>query len=266
MSLNILTRCLITGDAVRSLSNVRTPQDLNETLAVLFSLKNVDEIDKEELDKAIASFMSTDLSYGLRYNSDTYRLFDLLGFNGLFFDATHRSCRLPRSVVTTDDEHIPLPRDIDYTSKIEGDNIAVPFTAEQVRTCIREVLDLPSEKRSVSNLRLLEFLDCHHDVEANLTIEEWKKVLTFEPCFEQRMSGFRFERANVLTHFFAFGKGDGYTTHIYRNGDQFEFVIDGPGLHTFRNAIKAAMEIGTVKRLREYREDVDLSTFLDKYD
>lgn len=131
--------------------------------------------------------------YRLKYSLSTYRLFDLLGINGIFSNVEHDIRHKPRCVMSSDGKRIPLPRDFDYTSKLLKDqkDLQVPFHEADIVNCISYVLE--GSRQGPYAYEFLEFLQCDKILDsiiADLTANDWSQVLTFEPCLEQRLSGF----------------------------------------------------------------------------
>lgn len=143
-------------------------------------------------------------TYGYR----TYPLLDLLGCD--IFPGTRSASRhIPRLVISSDGESIPLPRDFDYTSSVlkddelmKIDKLPVPFTSKQILGSIEAFLC--GVTTTVANCRLLDFLGCDellNELSGKVLMrsEDWEHVLCFHPSVEQRVSGWRLHDGVLLS-------------------------------------------------------------------
>lgn len=196
-----------------------------------------------------------------KYDVDSYLLIDLLGVNGLFWNVKYDYQRPPRHVLSTDGHVIPLPRDIDYSSRVLNDSeglfdntpLPVPFNQHEILECFSDCLYRGT--CVVYQLRLLDFLGCHDIIgdmkDVNLFVEEWKKVLTFVPCFEQHLSGFILNDG-VLTRTVKDEDGCDEVTKIWKEDDGFHFESDG---YIKDDILDAAKEIGTIAEIQTRQWD-----------
>lgn len=152
--------------------------------------------------RADLSVIIVNFSMGLpvisdEYNLQTYPLLDALGCDELIRDGMSHRYK-PRNVVTTDGVSIPLPRRIDYTSKVmerdllELDNLPVPFTTKQVMRTIECVIN--GEYCAVDDVRLLDFLGCDELIDCishrvKLSQKDYEVILEMRPCLESRLAG-----------------------------------------------------------------------------
>lgn len=166
---------------------------------IFVATKTVDNIDEQCLYSATRRFWKN--PWRLRYDLQSYYLIDLLGCNGLFSNMKSDYKHPPRFIVTTDGTRVPLPRDMDYSSRVLNDEelamdgMSVPFNDEQVEQCIEACLSITGG--SCRCLRLLDFLGCHEYIgklpRACLNVEDWKVVLQFKQCFELHLSRYQLQ-------------------------------------------------------------------------
>lgn len=136
-----------------------------------------------------------DFRYGLPSYFDHCEILDWLGCDELIKDSLrymdgHKS----KKVISSDGHVVALPRLVVKNSSVlkddelmEVDNIPVPFTRIEIRRCCSMSFTV------LLNYRFFDFMGCVNLVPkiAILTRNDWKQVLTFKPCFEQEVSGFR---------------------------------------------------------------------------
>lgn len=193
-----------------------------------------------------------------------YELLDLLGVNGLLPNVERDCVRPCRHILTSDGEIVPLPRDIDYTSQVLNDSegiyddapMPVPFSRQQVLDCFDRWFT--KNVQDSDYVRLLDFLGCHDLIgtikNVCLTHEDWKRVLTFKPCFEQHLSGYAFHDDGSLVR----RDKDGYRNTIWKDDKGFHFKFRGK--EDF-NIVYTASQMGTVAEVYTHHCDEHMISY-----
>lgn len=197
---------------------------------LFYAARTIDNFDHPRF---VTAAQSARLAPSHMCSVDNYELLDLLGINGLIPNIEHSYVRPCRHILTSDGEIVPLPRDIDYSSQVLNDSeeiyddspMPVPFSRQQVLNCFDRWFR--KDIRCCDDAQLLDFLGCHELIgtikNASLSEEDWKQVLTFKPCFEQHLSGYRFNEEGALVK----KDKDGNRNKIWKTDKGFHFKFRG---------------------------------------
>lgn len=131
------------------------------------------------------------------YDMNSYPIMDALGCDELINDKLQYRWQ-PRCAIATDGVKLPLPRRIDYTSKVmakddllEIQEMPVPFTSQQMLKAFEVIVNggtLIFE--TVDDFRPLDFLGCDKIIDLahlrTLTKEDCEIILQMNPCLEAK--------------------------------------------------------------------------------